>query len=170
MKLKRLSQLSKGRKHFIYFAQAIIIVVCLGGCTPKHTSYSDFSKIATFGWDKNAPIVIKPIYPDSLATYDLYLAVRHSSEYKYQNLWLFIDYYNNCDSLVKRDTVQYKLANEFGKWYSNGFGSQYQYEELIDQQVTSDIAHHIVIWHGMRNDTLKQIQDIGIRLDIKNDI
>lgn len=166
MKLKHLNQLSKGIKGFNYLAQALIIIVCLGGgCTSKHTSYSDFSKIADFGWDKNAPVIIKPTYPDSLAKYDLYLAVRHSSGYKYQNLWLFIDYYNNNDSLVMRDTVQYTLANKFGKWYSDGFGSQYQYEELINHNITSDMANHIVIWHGMRNDTLTGIQDIGIRLN-----
>lgn len=169
MKLKRLNQLSKGVIEFKYLAQAIIvIIVCLGGCTSKHTSYSDFTKIADYGWDKKAPAIITPTYPDRIAEYDLYLTLRHSSEYKYQNLWLFIDYYNMNDSLVERDTVEFRLANEFGKWYSDGFGSQYQYEQRVKEHLKSDFAHHIVVWQGMRNDTLSGIEDIGIRLEIKD--
>lgn len=141
----------------------IIFLICLGGCSPKHSSYSDFKAIPQTGWISKVPLHFNPEYGDSVAEYNIYLAIRHDNYYPYRNLWLFIDYISN-DTVIHRDTVECMLADEYGSWHGSGFGTSYQFEKMIKPGIKPPFAKHIVVWQGMRDDTIKHIENIGITI------
>lgn len=104
-----------------------------------------------------------PEYGDSAASYDITLGIRHDNYYPYRNLWLFVDYIGN-DTLIRRDTVECMMANEYGSWYGSGFGTSYQFEKKIKSGIKPADARHIVVWQGMRDDTVTHIENIGITI------
>ncbi len=53
---------------------------------------------------------------DSLTNYDAFLMIRHTTEYDYQNLFLFTQFSN------LKDTLEIYLADKAGKWNGSGFG------------------------------------------------
>ena len=53
---------------------------------------------------------------DSLTNYDAFLMIRHTTEYDYQNLFLFTQFSN------LNDTLEIYLADKAGKWNGSGFG------------------------------------------------
>lgn len=140
----------------------LILLICLGACAPKHSSYSDFKEIPETGWSKSAPYYFTPEYNDSTATYNLSISIRHDNYYQYRNLWLFVDYFATNDSVAHRDTINCEIADKFGNWHSAGFGTAYQYEHLLKSSFSPNDISHIVVWQGMRVDTIKHISDIGI--------
>lgn len=155
--------IDRGYKLFILFST--ITLLCLGACAPKHSTYSEFRKIdTTQGWQKNTPCNFTIQYPDSTASnYNLTLTIRHDNFYPYRNLWVYIDYIKDTH-LVERDKIECTLSDDYGRWSSKGFGSSYEYTKTLKPIVNDKEYSHIVIWQGMKNDTITHILDIGITL------
>jgi gliding motility-associated lipoprotein GldH len=104
---------------------------------------------------------------DTVSWFNLLLDVRNRTDYPYSNLYLFIttEAPNGGFSV---DTVQYTLAGEDGKWKGRGGFSSFKENRLpfrsrIRFPVTGDYT--IKIRHGMREDLLKGIASIGVRLE-----
>ena len=62
---------------------------------------------------------------DTISTYKIVLNVRHSIEYEYQNLFLFV----TSDSL--RDTIEVLLADKSGRWLGSGVGDIREIKSLL---------------------------------------
>ena len=99
----------------------LMILVCLGACAPKHTSYSCFYDIPDEGWMENTPISFAPEYGDSAITYDITFSVRHSASYSYGNLNLVLDFIA-ADGNVDRKNLNFAISDEFGNFKGGGFG------------------------------------------------
>lgn len=96
--------------------------------------------------------------------YNIDIFLRHDNQYKYRNIWLFIDHINP-DSTTTTDTINITLADEFGNWVGGGTGSSHQAEENYLHLHTLDSGtHHIKITQGMREYKLKGINNIGVRI------
>ena len=106
--------------------------------------------------------------PDSTASYDLALMLRHSDQYTYQNLWLFIQ---SPDSLspVQSDTVMACLADDRGQWLGTRAGRYYSGYVIIRRNVTFPTAdtYSFAIVQGMRDSVISGIADVGLELRTK---
>ena len=67
---------------------------------------------------------------DTTASYDIYLKIRHSVDYKFQNLFLFSNTNN------EKDTIEIFLSQKNGKWNGKGFGDIKEIDVLISKEVT----------------------------------
>lgn len=67
---------------------------------------------------------------DTTASYDIYLKIRHSVDYKFQNLFLFSNINN------EKDTIEIFLSQKNGKWNGKGFGDIKEIDVLISKEVT----------------------------------
>ena len=121
-----------------------------------------FDHVPSAGWLTAQPLAFTPLYADSTATYDLTLAVRHNSSYRYCNLALTVDIVA-ADSTVTRKALDIPLADEYGNWSSGGFGALYQAMVPIASGVTPDKARKVLVWQTMAGcDTLHGVTDVGI--------
>ena len=53
---------------------------------------------------------------DTSLTYDLYAMIRHTTNYRFQNLFLFTEIQG------EKDTLEISLSEKNGKWKGRGFG------------------------------------------------
>ena len=67
---------------------------------------------------------------DTTASYDIYLKIRHSVDYKFQNLFLFSNINN------EKDTIEIFLSQKNGKWNGKGFGDIKEIDVLISKEAT----------------------------------
>ena len=126
--------------------------------------YNSFNTLPKNGWFKRDVQRFTPEVPDTLFRYDLYLTLRHNGEYTYRNLWLFVSYHG-ADGQMKTDTVNCELADEFGRWSGGGWGSYYQQELLLDDNFRfSREGQVLTIQQAMRDDRIRGITDVGIRI------
>lgn len=134
-----------------------VIAIAAAGCSePARVPQSGFSHIPDCGWLYGDTVVIRlGTQTDAPAPA---LALRHTDEYPYRNLWLEIS--QELDSATTlRDTVNIELCNAYGRWYGNGFGGSYQIAFPLPRNVS---VHEVCIRHIMRVDTLRGITDVGI--------
>ena len=142
----------------------LMILVCLGACAPKHTSYSCFYDMPDEGWMENTPISFAPEYGDSTITYDITFSVRHSASYSYGNLNLVLDFIA-ADGNVDRKNLNFAISDEFGNFKGGGFGDYYQRSQLVVSDVKPDDVSKIVVWPAMTGcKTLTGIHNLGITI------
>ena len=121
------------------------------------------------GWNKDSVITFNIPVTDTLHNNDFYINVRNDIKYKYSNLWLFIEIDQPGNKSVT-DTFEITLADPSGKWLGEGFGGvkdrQIIYKKNVYFPVSGD--YKINIRQGMRENVLKGITDIGVRLEKQN--
>jgi gliding motility-associated lipoprotein GldH len=115
-------------------------------------------------WNKEKEFYFTYQIQDLESLYDLSIEVRNNNWYPYQNLWLFCAEEQPVGP-ISRDTIECMLADDYGKWKGKGITifhlsipirTNYKFEHK--GQYTFNIRH------GMRDDDLKGIEEIGLRL------
>ncbi len=121
--------------------------------------FSSYQDIDPKGWAYDDALTFTT---DSVAG-DLTVAIRHSVDYPYRNLWLEITR-RGADSSARviRDTIDMELADPFGLWRGNGIGASRQVEATVARGISLDSASTVTVRHIMRLDTLQGIRQAGI--------
>lgn len=144
-----------------------IVCLLLGGTVScgRTDVYNEFNTLPKNGWFKRDVQRFTPEVPDTVNQYDVYLSLRHNGDYTYRNLWLFVSY-NDEGGVLKTDTVNCELADEFGRWSGGGWGSYYQQEVLLndDFRFSGEKEHVFTVQQAMRDDRIRGISDVGIRI------
>ncbi|MDR0395502.1 MAG: gliding motility lipoprotein GldH [Tannerella sp.] len=143
----------------------IIIASCFCFSCGRDTVYNRFQPIRDKAWDKQSEYYFKFEIKDCTIPYHLKIQVRNSDLYPYQNLWLLCKQ-EQPDSTFVTDTLECLLADDFGKWLGNGI-TLYQSEfSLRNHYYFPDTGTYTLnLRHGMRDDLLKGIEDIGLLIE-----
>lgn len=144
-------------------------MLCLYACTDNDIFFQ-YKKISSEGWNKDSTVIFNFTISDSTLPYNLYVNIRNTSEYPYQNFWLFIKKsVINTDStfvVIATDTVECYLADKRGKWLGSGAGATYEMPLLIEKNTDFEQkTYRYELTQGMRNDILHGINDIGLRVE-----
>ena len=131
-----------------------------------NTVYHSYQSTPQGGWKKSDTLFFDIPVKDSLTQFNLAAEIRNKSNYVYRNLYLVISHNLEDSTVWKTDTLLLILADKEGKWNGTGWGSLFQSELPIG---TIAIQHQgnytLKIIHGMQDEILKGINDIGIKID-----
>lgn len=143
-----------------------VALLFLGACE-TNTVYHSYQHIPSEGWAKSDTLFFTFTIKDSIPLYRFIIEVRNDEKYPYQDLYLFINRRNTMDStLYVTDTVRCSLTDEQGKWRGTGLGSVYQ--SALPYMVIPSVRpgeYTIKISHGMEDQILKGVSDIGIQIE-----
>lgn len=143
------------------------LIAIMAGCG-KQPVFQDSRAIPAEGWRADQLIHFEMSLSDTVPLHELYLLVRNTTDYPYSNLYLFLDIVFPDNRLI-RDTLECMLVQRDGQWTGKGFGkirtNQFLFRDDVWFPATG--TYHFRIQHGMRDDVLLGISDIGIRLDKK---
>lgn len=145
----------------------LVIVVALGvvGCDSNRV-FEEYYATGKNGWNKDSLAVFQVDVESTSQNYNLYINSRNIENYPYQNLWLFLEIEGPSTQTI-RDTVELRLAESNGKWLGKGTGGVYTNQFLYRQNVyfPTEGIFTVKVEHAMREDVLKGLKDIGIRLE-----
>lgn len=144
----------------------LILILFLGGCA-KINMFEKSMHIPMQSWSYNYKPSFNFTVTDTSATYNVYLVLRHTDAYKYNNLWV------SLGSQVPGDSMQYQninlqLANDKTGWEGIGMDDIYEVRKNITPgPVPFQKAgnYHFTIAQVMRENPLMHILDIGIRVE-----
>lgn len=143
-------------RNLILFLLSSLIAAC------SDTAYIESHDVNPLGWDKDSVLAYSLVVPDTVENYDILLHLRHTDNYPYQNMWLFL---GETDSLIT-DTIEFYLADDRGIWLGdrgNGHISMpVLYESSIRFQQLGE--RHLYIRHGMRTPLLPGITDLSVEV------
>ncbi|WP_026451181.1 gliding motility lipoprotein GldH [Aequorivita capsosiphonis] len=110
---------------------------------------------------------------DSLKRYNLFLNIRNTNEYKFNNIFLIVSM-NFPHGKTVTDTLEYRMANPDGTWLGQGIGdvkeNKLWYKEHV--QFSEDGNYTVDITQAMRNNgdvegvtKLEGITDVGFSIE-----
>lgn len=103
---------------------------------------------------------------DSMQWYNMYVNIRNTADYNYRNLFLFVTTTFPKGQIAK-DTLECVLANNQGDWLGKGNG-KYKDCRIVFKpkfRFSQQGNYSIKIEHGMRDQDVFGISEVGIRLE-----
>lgn len=128
--------------------------------------FEENAEIPGSTWDSAYRVNFHVNIEDTINPKAFYINLRHSGEYPYSNLYLFIDTkFPNGKS--GRDTLECILSDPSGKWLGEGIGDIWDYRILLKKNVRfpQKGAYVFTLSHAMRIKELPFIEDIGLRIE-----
>lgn len=131
--------------------------------------FEQYQPVNDRSWNKDSVLVFDIPVTDTLSNHNLYINIRNDVTYSYSNLWLFIKI-EQPDGETISDKFEITLADPAGKWLGKGFGGIKTREVMFRRNVFFPVSgdYKIFIQQGMRDDVLKGISDVGIRIERVN--
>lgn len=146
----------------ILAAIAALAVLC-AACRLEITEDADFHSVDPAGWAYGDTLEFEPELSDSIADAHLAVAVRHSSAYIFENLWLEVSLPPAPgDSVGVTDTVNVRLADPYGRWLGRGSGVTYVCVDTLPGSYRVRRGSPVRIRHIMRVDTVQYLEQIGL--------
>jgi gliding motility-associated lipoprotein GldH len=130
------------------------------------TVFEEYKSFENQEWNTDSLVNFDYSITDTISTYKIILNLRHSVDYEYQNLFLFVT------SEASRDTIELLLADKSGRWLGSGIGDIREFTLiLIDDKIyPKQESKTVTIEQAMRYGStekiinLKFIDAIGIRV------
>lgn len=142
----------------------VFLTILLSACGPK-VEFQGMHKIPDSGWDMNSEYSFELDMAKMKGPFDMNLEIRHAGNYPYSNLYVFLrsDF---PDGGVRVDTIECLLAKPSGEWYGSGLGDLMSLSIPFRKNLKfgQEGVYNMSLSHGMRQDTLEGITDIGITL------
>ena len=147
----------------------LICLVILTFSCQNNDVFLKYKTIPLQGWSKDSVFTFEVPITDISTAYNVFINVRNRGEYPHQNLWLFVQK-TSPDSIVSKDTINFYLADQRGKWLGSGVGSVFEMPVIYQRNFHFPKAgkYSFGIIQGMRDTILIGINDIGMRIEKVN--
>ena len=107
-------------------------------------------------WNTDSIVRFEAENIDTSFTYDLYAMIRHTTKYRFQNLFLFTEIQG------KKDTLEISLSEKDGKWNGRGFGDVKELKIKIANNIrfSQGLMDDISFEQAMRYQDLEKINEL----------
>lgn len=148
----------------------VLLAGFLGSCA-EPTVYQADVPIAEGVWDRSFKPVFEFDIADTVSRHDLFVDIRHTGEYPFSDLYLFVDL-KGPNGRTGRDTVECLLADPTGRWYGKGLGfifaDRYQAKVLykMGDRFPAAGQYSIGLEQAMRTEKLNGVLDVGVTVEL----
>lgn len=146
----------------------ITISIILFSCT-SDIFYDKNIEINNSVWITDSTAIFNLNIEDTIKFYDFHLNLRNTTDYKYSNIYLFLNT-KFPDGQSTQDTIQCFLSDNKGKWFGSGIGKTKSMSFLLKKRVRfiQNGIYSFEIQQAMRVQNLNGIKSIGITIKKSN--
>ena len=143
-----------------------ITSMLIAACSDNYV-YNGYVTMPHERWHADSLASFRVPVSDTITFYNLFVNVRNTTDYPYQNLYLFINITAPNGASV-RDTFECYLADDHGKWLGKGKGklrdNRFIYRQNIRFGTEGDYT--VTLQQAMRVEQLKGISEVGFRVEL----
>jgi gliding motility-associated lipoprotein GldH len=142
-----------------------LLTILLASCDSARV-FDQYREIPDSIWHKDSAVTFQIPITDTLQNHNLLIQIRNETNYKFSNIWLFIEI-TQPDGETVRDTFEIVLADPSGRWLGEGFGGLKTRQSVYRRNVYFPVSgeYTVTLQHGMREENLKGIHDVGFRVE-----
>ena len=145
------------------------IACCLfvGSCTQIEIFEKDTS-IPGYKWQQGFSAKGDFVITDTISSYNIYLVLRHTDAYQYNNIWLNVGLQPPGDSMHTQK-VNVVLGDDANGWYGIGMNDIWEVRNLQKSQPLRSGKYSFSISQIMRDNPLLHVMSVGLRIEKKKD-
>ena len=142
----------------------LLLAVVLFGCGEKPL----FEKVYSFEnrvWTLDQKPEFKLEVTDTTALYDISLTLRTTTDYKFNNLWIFLNT-TLPDGQSERLPFQIRISNEDGSWIGNKTGSVVETSlDFPARKLPVKGEYSFIVEQAVTQSQVDEVLDIGLRVN-----
>jgi gliding motility-associated lipoprotein GldH len=143
-------------------------LILLAGVSCKQVNvYEKNTSIPAYSWKKDFPVTGTFTITDTATPYKIYVVLRHTDAYDYNNIWLNIGLQGKGDTMQVR-RFDLSLGDDANGWEGTGMNDIWEVRKLLGFQLMKKGEYKFEIRHIMRDDPLKNILSAGLRVEKAN--
>lgn len=157
-----------------FYLVSVVLTFLLTSCDSNRV-FDEYKSVPN-QWQKDNIVEFEYAPTDTLSSYNLFINLRNTNNYKFNNLFLIaeIDFPNGKSEV---DTLEYKMAQPNGKLLGTGFTDVKENKLWYKENFTFNESgtYKIKVQHAMRENgsidgvnALEGVTDIGFRVENKN--
>jgi gliding motility-associated lipoprotein GldH len=150
-----------------------VFFLCLGYClgvSACNFSLDVFEKnvaIPQQQWQSSFTPEITFTVTDTVSSYNVYLVVRHTDAYNYNNIWIKATVQLPREGITHSQRFNLTLATNEKGWLGSAMDDIYEHRVLVQPQTkfTKSGDYHFTLEQIMREDPLLHVMDVGLRVE-----
>lgn len=152
-----------GKKSFLF---VVLLAMVLASCQDQSAIVDTNIELDKHNWSYTEKVKVPLNIESEDIPCNLYLNLRHTSDYKYSNIFLLI-HITGPDGKKSTERREFKLALPDGEWLGSGSGNLYSYQILFKENFKFPLKGKYIIEleQNMRDNPLDHITDAGIRVE-----
>lgn len=151
----------KTRSFFLLFTIAVFALSCR-----QLDVYEKNMPIPHYQWKRNFVVSGTFNITDTTAAYNIYIVLRHTDAYKYNNIWLKAGLKAPGDTMFFQN-INLTLASDAKGWEGTGMNDIWEVRKLLNSQprrFKQKGEYKFNISHIMRDVPLSDIMSVGMRV------
>ncbi|MBK8611313.1 MAG: gliding motility lipoprotein GldH [Chitinophagaceae bacterium] len=123
--------------------------------------------IPAYAWQSNFKVTGDFLIKDTVSAYQMYVVLRHTDAYKYNNIWLNVGLQPPGDSLHYQK-VNLILGNDASGWAGSGMNDIWEVRNLLNEvpgRFKQPGKYKYDIAQIMRDNPLLHVMSVGLRVE-----
>ncbi|MCR4995354.1 MAG: gliding motility lipoprotein GldH [Bacteroidales bacterium] len=146
------------------FFWLLTIATFLFSCQSRRTYYQ-YQAVDDRCWSATDTLYFVPDTFTQDGLYTLKAGIRFNEHYPYRDLWLVIEQRTTKPVVsARRDTLHLVLANNEGRWLTNGVVLHEAEETVATSRLNMDDAYEFLVYHIMRDQNLTGVTEVGLKI------
>jgi gliding motility-associated lipoprotein GldH len=147
----------------------LLIACCLfiGSCTQIEIFEKD-TTIPDYKWQPGFSAKGDFVIADTTSAYNIYLVLRHTDAYQYNNIWLNLGLQPPGDSMHIQK-LNLILGDDANGWEGTGMNDIWEVRRLVNSGTRKAGKYSFSISQIMRDNPLLHIMSVGLRIEKKKD-
>ncbi len=102
---------------------------------------------------------------DTNSIYNVYIVLRHTDAYQYNNIWLNVGLQSRGDSMKQQKINLPLVSNDANGWDGIGMNDIWEVRKLIARTPLKKAEYKFAISQIMRDNPLPNIMSVGLRIE-----
>ena len=133
-------------------------------CTQLET-FEKNTNIPQYQWQSDFKAAGSFTITDTTTSYKIFIVLRHTDAYSYNNIWLNVGIAEPGDSMIYRK-ADIPLGTDASGWDGTGMNDIWEIRQLLMVKKFSKTGtYNFIISHIMRDDPLAAVMSAGLRLE-----
>ena len=151
------------------YSSLLLFVLIMGSLLSSCGLDRYFEKNISFEnhiWERQEAVIFSVDIQDTLSAFNFLINIRHNTEYRYSNIFLFLNT-QYPDGNYSSDTIECLLSAPDGKWFGKGHGKIKENRILLKRNVVFPRKgiYEFKFEQAMRVEELQGMEDFGIRIE-----
>ena len=147
------------------FLVTILFLLSACGKTPLYEKVYSFEKNM---WEQNVRPEFEVNIENTDKLYDFTLFLRTTTDYKYNNLWVFLKT-ESPNGTFAREPFELIISNPDGSWAGNKTGTVVETAiNFKSRKLPTKGKYKFVIEQGITESKIDEVLDVGFRVEVKD--